>query len=175
MRRTLVLAVIAASLAAPVSADARAGVPPAAEASIQLDWAETPKADELERFYPPEALDHGKSGDALIECTVEPDGTLLACDIVAEKPDGMGFGPAAIRAAHRFRMKPYPAALIHGALPRVRVPVHWAMIQAPQTARSPRAQAGAATFSGAWSFVPVYVLGIAVLILLLLMLQRRRS
>ena len=136
MQRALIVAAILAGLATPVGADTRSNAPPPGRSAIHLDWAEMPNADNLVRDYPPEARQRGVSGDTRIECTVEPDGTLVECETLAEKPLGLGFGPAAIEASRRFRMKPYPAALIHGQLPRVIIPIHWTVAQ-PETAPPP--------------------------------------
>ena len=43
-------------------------------------------------------------GSATIACSVEPDGGLSACRIVAETPPRVGFGAAALSAARRSRL-----------------------------------------------------------------------
>lgn len=137
MRRALVGAVILAALSTPVRAEPRSGAPPAHESAIHLDWAEMPNADDLERIYPPEARERGVSGDTRMQCTVEPDGTLVDCETLEEKPQGMGFAGAAIQASRRFRMTPYQSALIHGQLPRVIIPIHWVVAPTPEKAAPP--------------------------------------
>lgn len=137
MHRTLMAAAILAALSMPAGADTRSGDPAAHKSEIHLDWAEMPNADDLIRVYPPEARERGVSGDTRIQCTVEPDGTLVDCDVLAETPQAMGFGAAAIEASHRFRMTPYKAALIHGQLPRVIIPMHWVVAPTPEKAAPP--------------------------------------
>lgn len=143
MRRALIGALLFTALAAPVSAVPRSRTAPADQTAIHLDWAALPNAKDLERDYPREAQERGVSGDTQIECSVEPDGTLAECETLEEKPPGMGFAQAAIEASRKFRMTPYRAALIHGQLPHVIVPIHWEVAPTTQGSAAPSSRAAA--------------------------------
>ncbi len=71
-------------------------------------------ADDLARAYP--AKGGGVEGLALSHCRVARDGTLDACQIIKEGPEGRDFGKAALSLAAKFRVDPA------------------AMAQAPETA-----------------------------------------
>ena len=44
-------------------------------------------------------------GEARIECTVSAAGLLAGCKVLAESPQGAGFGEAALALAPKFAMK----------------------------------------------------------------------
>lgn len=46
------------------------------------------------------------AGSVNLRCDVSSDGDLSGCDILEEKPQGHGFGAAAVEAAHRAKMCP---------------------------------------------------------------------
>lgn len=62
-------------------------------------------AREARRYYPRAALEQGLSGQAVIECLVDERGR-LDCTTKHEAPLGGGFGDAAIRMTHEFRIAP---------------------------------------------------------------------
>jgi protein TonB len=72
----------------------------------QPHWLSQPSAAEMGRFYPPQALDDNVEGRAVIRCTVTVAGTLTACAIAREQPQGYGFGRAALQLSPYFRMTP---------------------------------------------------------------------
>ena len=41
-----------------------------------------------------------------MSCSVTVQGTLTACSVVSEDPDGLGFGDALIRMSKTFKMRP---------------------------------------------------------------------
>lgn len=69
------------------------------------DWSAKPDADTLQTYYPDRAQRMNMSGTARVSCTVQPNGTLTACSVVSEDPPDYGFGTAAIKMAHYFKMK----------------------------------------------------------------------
>lgn len=69
-------------------------------------WAKLPSAAELNRYYPDRAVRLGVAGSATITCGVTGSGAVQDCRIVAETPDTMGFGPAALKLSRYFRMNP---------------------------------------------------------------------
>ncbi|HET9160090.1 MAG TPA: TonB family protein [Caulobacteraceae bacterium] len=70
------------------------------------DWDVRPSSEMMERHFPPIAVTFGISGSARITCKVKIDHTLTDCRVIEERPEGLGFGKAAVETAQEFRMKP---------------------------------------------------------------------
>lgn len=70
------------------------------------DWLRQPNPDELRAAWPKDALTKGVSGRAVMDCEVEPQGTLERCKVISEEPAGQGFGTSALLLAPSFEMKP---------------------------------------------------------------------
>ena len=70
------------------------------------DWVRVPSGDELASYYPPRAMELGKTGIARMTCTVTAKGTVTDCQLVSEDPADMGFGQAALRMHNLFKMRP---------------------------------------------------------------------
>ena len=51
-------------------------------------------------------MELGKTGHATISCTVTAKGTVTDCSVIAEDPQDMGFGQAALRMRSLFKMRP---------------------------------------------------------------------
>lgn len=84
-----------------------ADAPAPADVVTAPDWAKKPTSSDVSRFYPSAASWMGLEGSATLECTVFADGTLHDCQVLAETPEGYGFGDATVRAAYEeFRFKP---------------------------------------------------------------------
>jgi TonB family protein len=66
-------------------------------------WVERPRNPE--RFYPREAFMQEIAGEVVLDCDVGLNGR-LDCAIVSEKPQGRGFGDAALRIAGAHIMRP---------------------------------------------------------------------
>jgi protein TonB len=73
---------------------------------IQPNWLRRPSSDELARYYPESAQRHDIDGQATISCRVAASGAVDGCQVVSETPAGWGFGDAALKLAHFFRMSP---------------------------------------------------------------------
>lgn len=75
-------------------------VDPRVSGVARIDWAQRP-----EPHYPSRA-ESGRvtQGVAALDCAVLESGRLTGCRIEAELPAGMGFGPAAVQAAHAARL-----------------------------------------------------------------------
>jgi protein TonB len=60
-------------------------------------------------YYPDRASRLSQSGRASISCTVTITGALSGCSVVSEDPPDFGFGDAALKLAHLFKMQPKEA------------------------------------------------------------------
>lgn len=80
--------------------------PALAQFSLPPDWAERPDGEELSRFYPPLPLALELTGQVIVRCKLPATGVPQGCVVEEETPAGLGFGPAAIRMAPRFQMRP---------------------------------------------------------------------
>ena len=69
-------------------------------------WARLPSAADMARYYPDRAVRLGIVGTATLSCGVSGSGTVQDCRVVAETPDTMGFGPAALKLSRFFKMNP---------------------------------------------------------------------
>ena len=58
-----------------------------------------------EQFYPPYALQRGKTGVAKIRCKVTQKDTLTDCQVVSETPTGLGFGAAVLGLGKYMRLE----------------------------------------------------------------------
>ena len=88
------------------------------------DWLKRPSAESIFALWPPEAYRRGQPGKAMIECTVTVQGTLRACKVVSESPEGVGFGRAAIGLSPQLLMRPEirdgkPVESI------IKIPINW--------------------------------------------------
>ena len=103
--------------------------PPVQHAAVitNPDWARRPNGDDLARYYPDRAQSLGKTGRAVISCTVTGKGTLTACSVVSEDPPDFGFGEAALKMSRLFQMRPKQAdgQAVEGGT--VRIPLSFAL------------------------------------------------
>lgn len=76
------------------------------KANAGADWLKRPSAGDLMSVWPTEALRRGIGGKAEISCIVTVQGTLRACSVVSESPQGAGFGGAAVTLSRQFLMRP---------------------------------------------------------------------
>ncbi|MGH6951917.1 MAG: TonB family protein, partial [Vitreimonas sp.] len=82
--------------------------PPLPRASFGLSdvrWVREPGARDFARFYPHRALDQGRSGRVVLDCTITARGA-LDCSVAEENPPGWGFGDAAVNIARQARVEP---------------------------------------------------------------------
>lgn len=70
------------------------------------DWLRKPTTNEMMAVFPAQAMKQGRSGKAVISCTVSTEGLLRDCTVVSETPAGAGFGAAARVLSSSFLMKP---------------------------------------------------------------------
>ena len=73
------------------------------------------------------AVKAGVSGQAVIQCGVLADGHLDRCAVVAEQPQGLGFGEASLEMGTLFKMRPTTAdgQPVDGA--QVMIPFNWSL------------------------------------------------
>ncbi len=94
----ILLGLVIAGFAAPLLA--------ADKPTSGADWLKRPSSEDLLSVWPTEALRRSIGGKATISCTVTVQGTLRACQVVAETPQGAGFGGAALTLSRQFLMRP---------------------------------------------------------------------
>ena len=78
----------------------------AVAADTEADWLKKPKSEDILAVYPRDAFNRGQSGEVVIHCLVNVQGTLRGCSVLSEKPAGAGFGDAALTMTAQFLMKP---------------------------------------------------------------------
>ena len=85
---------------------AKAAIASSAPVLTEPEWIRKPTGEDFASYYPKKAMDEGKSGRALLVCKVDAAGGLVDCRTEDEIPADEGFGEAAMKMAHIFRMKP---------------------------------------------------------------------
>jgi protein TonB len=94
-------------LTTPVIGQVAVAAPlPAIPVVVRPNWLTRPGPREFERFYPDAAVRRSLAGGATLSCTVTARGDVSACRVVAESPEGAGFGTAALKLSRFFRMSP---------------------------------------------------------------------
>lgn len=115
---------------APPQIEPAAPARPAAQGVLieQPVWLVRPSARDIARVYPRRALNRGREGRVVLDCTVHAGGT-LTCAVANENPRGEGFGDAALELVPAFRMQPGlpDGRSVEGA--RVRLPVTFRLNQ----------------------------------------------
>jgi hypothetical protein len=73
--------------------------------SAPIAWMRRPSGEDIQRYYPPNALQKRLEGRATISCSVDLRGRFHDCQAVAETPQGHGFGDAAARMAPLYKVR----------------------------------------------------------------------
>lgn len=99
-----------------------------------------PNAAQIVEAVPRRALRAGVRGDVSLQCTVRADGLFEKCEVESEKPEGSGFGEAALKLVPFFRinMSDPRAKGLMGA--RVRQAIGFPIDEAPTTPAKPDAK-----------------------------------
>jgi protein TonB len=105
MQRLVVLA-LGISLSFSVLADAQDTTAPLRGNFL---WIQMPHQRQFAENYPQNALKQHLAGSATLDCRVgsdehRHDGIGLACTMLSETPEGMGFGDAALRVSRYLRI-----------------------------------------------------------------------
>jgi TonB family protein len=98
MRRSSLFVVAVAIFSAAPALAADGDTPPS--------WLRRPTSEMLRGVWPTEAWKRGEGGQAVISCKVSIQGTLFDCRVASEKPQGSGFGLAALSMSPQLLMKP---------------------------------------------------------------------
>ena len=72
--------------------------------TLEPVWIAQPTQQDIDREYPGLAKQWHDNGRAVVECTAQDDGSLAACTIVSETPEGEGFGDATLRLTPLYRL-----------------------------------------------------------------------
>jgi protein TonB len=67
------------------------------------EWVAFPQGNDMAAAYPYDG--RSASGGATIRCRVTANGSLTACEVLSETPEGGGFGVASLKVSKFFRMK----------------------------------------------------------------------
>ena len=86
-------------------------------------WVQAATFEDLAAAYPAKA--NGAEGYAVAHCHMLHTGLLSGCQVIAETPDRLGFGKAALSLASKFRVAPDLAAVRQSTPVWVDVPVRW--------------------------------------------------
>lgn len=76
------------------------------EAIVEPEWSEQPSVKARWEAYPGLGKVLAVGGYALLKCKADDMGLLKACEVVAERPRGLGFGEAAMSLAGAYRVAP---------------------------------------------------------------------
>lgn len=74
--------------------------------SVVPRWDRAPNLETVTAAYPADALRNHVRGRALLSCQINPDST-IACELRSEKPDGAGFGQAALTLVPQFHVSEF--------------------------------------------------------------------
>lgn len=109
------------------------GGPAAAAPGWQPRWLRLPTRQQVNSAYPRAAWNEGRSGGALLECTVRVTGRVTDCVVRRESPLGQGFGAAVLTLSRHFRIAP---KRVNGRAVEARLEIPYMLLMDP--AQPPR-------------------------------------
>ena len=68
-------------------------------------WVRRPTLEAIDRVYPPDADRQRLPGRATMRCRADDRGNLSRCAVLSERPDGVGFGKAALFLQTEFKLR----------------------------------------------------------------------
>jgi hypothetical protein len=91
---------------------------------VTAHWLSRPRGDQMAAFAPPDAVERGIDGGAVIECVPDDSGRMQQCHVIFEAPEGLGFGAAALKLAPAYRIdaRASSGAIAH---PTMKLPIRW--------------------------------------------------
>lgn len=87
------------------------------------EWARRPSGDDMATVYPLPARREMRVGVAVALCVVGRDGAMTECKISGERPEGLGFGAAAVALAAKFRLKNATPGSLSPAGSQILIPI----------------------------------------------------
>jgi TonB family protein len=102
MRSGTIGLIATVALAAPVFGLAQNPAP----YDVAATWLRQPSAEDVQAARPLVAIREGLDGRASVRCLVTLQGALTSCQVLSEKPEGKGFGEAALTLTPSFQLKP---------------------------------------------------------------------
>lgn len=104
------------------------------------DWLERPAPVQAVSVFPAAAAKAGlKTGRAVVDCLVGPDGRLSDCRVSGEDPAGQGFGEAAVKLAGYMKVAPWTLDGRPSAGGRIKMPIRLNAEAEPEPALAPAA------------------------------------
>jgi TonB family protein len=101
-------------------------------------WARLPEASSMAANYPDAAAAaHIPSGRVVLQCTVGLAGRLGDCTVDSQKPDGLGFGRAALALSSDFQVTVWTPEGLPTVGGQIRVPILYMAPPDPQTPPAP--------------------------------------
>lgn len=91
----------------------------------RLEIVAHPNAQQLLRAFPAGPRKAGTGGQAKLQCVTKADFSVEGCSVVAEAPDGEGFGEAALAVAGYYKVKALDAEGRHVVGHTVKIPIVW--------------------------------------------------
>jgi TonB family protein len=83
--------------------------PPPADAKINVG-GDDPDLQLMLNIWPKGAFKTYKAGHVTLRCNIDAHGLAESCDVASESPQGQGFGRAALKMRHTFRLPPTPGS-----------------------------------------------------------------
>ena len=74
--------------------------------AITPDWLNEPSPEEVARYFPRAAWQAHQDGSVLLRCLERRDGFVEDCQVLHERPFGLGFGKAVLQLSREFRFRP---------------------------------------------------------------------